>query len=442
MPTRRSVLAALSGVGLAGCASSRNGGDAGGATDGPDRTGTVAPPPGASRYRSTHPQPTGNRALDGNGDVRGVEPVTIGVAGHPRWLVTHRHPTETGSGWTVVTADGSVTRWRVAAGTATREEDDGTPGRHGPDRPPVVAVDADGSRLVGLPDDIAPMAPPAVASGARGDAPVLLYVAGNGDLVVAGAERTRFPVDGLPDGRIVAAGDGRCALFGGATGRYAHGALGDTTEGSSLVIVDPTTPDVVARATVGPPAVFEGLRPLVADLDGDGAPEVMTTVADSAAGARVAVFDAAGDRLATGPVHGSGWRHQLAVAPFGPDGRPELAVVRRPHVERVLEFYRLRDGSLTVTATVDGLASHAYGSRVIDGAVAADFDGDGTVEALVPTTARDALAAARRTPDGATIAWRLPLGGRLTTNVTGVALRDGRVAVGAGTADGVRIWQG
>jgi hypothetical protein len=74
--------------------------------------------------------------------------------------------------------------------------------------------------------------------------------------------------------------------------------------------------------------------------------------------------------------------------------------------------------------------------------VAADLDGDGAVEALVPTTARESLAAVRRTADGATVAWRLPLGGRLATNVTGVALPDGRVAVGAGTADGVRVWQG
>ena len=60
----------------------------------------------------------------------------------------------------------------------------------------------------------------------------------------------------------------------------------------------------------------------------------------------------------------------------------------------------------------------------------------------MPTTDRRTLAAVRRTETGATTAWSLPLDGELETNLTGVALGDGRVAVGAGTADGVRVWQG
>ena len=168
---------------------------------------------------------------------------------------------------------------------------------------------------------------------------------------------------------------------------------------------------------MGPPEVFEGLQPLVADLDGDGVPEVVTTVADSSKGARIAVLGADGDRLATGPVYGPGWRHQLAVAGFGPDGGPELAVVRKPHVDRVVEFYRL------------------------DGAVAADLDGDGRVELLAPTSDRETLAAVRRTADGAEVAWRHPLDGPVRSNVTGVATSSS-VAVGAATADTVSVWQG
>jgi outer membrane protein assembly factor BamB len=154
----------------------------------------------------------------------------------------------------------------------------------------------------------------------------------------------------------------------------------------------------------------------------------------------VYAFAPDGTRLATGPIHGSGWRHPLAVAPLGPAGEPELAVVRKPHVEHVLEFYRL-DGSLTVEATLPGFRTHTYGSRNLDGALAADLDADGAVEVLVPTTSRTELAAVRRSADGAEVAWRLSLDGGLRTNVTGVTL-DGGVAVGAGTPDGVRVWQG
>ena len=129
-------------------------------------------------------------------------------------------------------------------------------------------------------------------------------------------------------------------------------------------------------------------------------------------------------------------------APFAPDGTAELAVVRKPHVDRTVEFYRLDGGDLPVTATLSGFASHTYGSRTLDGGLAADFDGDGRTELLVPRTDRRRLAAVRRTGDGAERAWSLPVGGRLTTNLTGVALADGRIAVGAGGDGAVQVWQG
>jgi hypothetical protein len=154
------------------------------------------------------------------------------------------------------------------------------------------------------------------------------------------------------------------------------------------------------------------------------------------------VYATDGTELATGPVYGPGWRHQLCVAPFGPDGGTELAVVRKPHVDRMLECYRLDGGELTVTAAHEGYASHTYGSRNVDGGLAADLDGDGRPELLVSTTDRRALAAVRRTSGGVERVWTLPLGGDLVTNVAGVARDGGRLAVGAGTAEGVRIWQG
>jgi hypothetical protein len=266
-------------------------------------------------------------------------------------------------------------------------------------------------------------------------------MAANGELVVAGPETERLPVDGLPDGRLAAVGDGRYALFGDATDRYNHGALGDTIEGETLYVVDADEGEIVARSTLDPPTVFEGLQPLVADMDDDGRPEIVTTVADSADGARIAVFSPSCERLATGPIHEPGWRHQLAVAPFGPDGAPELAVVRKPHVDRVLEFYRLRDRSVDIVATVDGVSSHTYGSRILDGALAGSFTGDGTPELLVPTASQDELAAVRREGDTASVASRLSLDGPATSNITGVTRPDGGVAVGVATATTVRVWQ-
>jgi hypothetical protein len=180
----------------------------------------------------------------------------------------------------------------------------------------------------------------------------------------------------------------------------------------------------------------------VADVTGDGRPDIVLTLADSENGAWLALYRPDGTKRAEGPVYGPGWRHQLAVAPFAPDGTPEIAAVLKPHVNQVLEFYRFRNGSLDVGAELEGYSTHTYGSRNPDGAIAGDLDSDGQVELLLPTSSREELRAVRRTGGGARIDWGLDPGGVVRSNLTGVALDDGRVAVGVGTDAGVRIWQG
>jgi hypothetical protein len=135
------------------------------------------------------------------------------------------------------------------------------------------------------------------------------------------------------------------------------------------------------------------------------------------------------------------WRHQLAVAPFGPDGDLELAAVLTPHIGGVVEYYRLAGDSLEIVATVTGYSSHAIGSRNLDMALASDLDGDGRVELLVPRQARTELGAIRRTLEGAEVAWEVPVGGRVSTNVAAVTLREGTLAVGVGhEGNGLQLW--
>lgn len=140
-------------------------------------------------------------------------------------------------------------------------------------------------------------------------------------------------------------------------------------------------------------------------------------------------------------MYGPGWRHRLCAAPLAPDATTELAVVRKPYVARTLEYYRSTDDGLEIRATRTGYATHTYGSRNLDQAVAADVDADGQTELLVPTTARTSLTAVRRVAGGTEPAGSLSLNAPLTTNVVGVEV-DGRIAAGAGTPDGVRIWAG
>jgi hypothetical protein len=419
--SRRAVLGAMAA--LAGC---------GGGSTAPRPTGTPQIPvsPADATYAYTNLTPGGNRVLGGSGgSVADATPVEIPTGGTPAWLLAFDGGT--GSYWTVVRRDGTATTHRVVEGTAETVAD------HGTVASPPVGYAADGS--VGL------LAAPSETGEHTHPIPLedgLLYVATDGDVVVRRDETARLAVEAPADVRPVAVGPARYLVYGRRTGRYRHGALGDTTEPSSLVVVDADAGRIATETRLDTPLVFEGLAPLVADLDGDGDREVVTTVADTAGGARIRIYRPDGTAVATGPVHGSGWRHQLCVAPFAPDGRAELAVVRKPHVDRTVEFYRLEGGTLSVAATADGFASHTYGSRNLDGGLGADLDADGRTELLVPTTDRTRLAAIRRTDGGASRAWSLPLGGRLETNVAGVERDDGGLAVGAGTAETVRVWQG
>jgi hypothetical protein len=137
----------------------------------------------------------------------------------------------------------------------------------------------------------------------------------------------------------------------------------------------------------------------------------------------------------------SSWHHQLCVAPFGPTGTSEIAVVKTPHIGGVVEFYRRQGDGLEIVAEAEGYSTHVFGSRNLDGGLAADLDDDGSFELLVPTQSREMLAAVRRVEDGLRTPWQLPLSDQLTTNLAGVTTDDGCVAIAVGTGDGTaRFW--
>jgi len=404
----------------------------GGCTNRQERSGPPGPPPQFSTesvFSYTHLQASGNRVVEGRGGINAVTPVDIEIEGKPKWLLAAG---ETDSYWTVVTADGTATTHRVSGETSEQVVD------HGSVSTPPLGYQSKGSTgIIDAPVDCAEYSHPVVINNG------LLYVASDGDVVIwRDDEPTRLEVRAPVDARIVRVDDGQYAVYGQRTDRYRHGALGDTIEASSLVIVDTDAERIAREIELDAPTVFEGFSPMVADLDSDGSAELITTVADSDAGARIRAYGTDGRELSTGPVYGPGWRHQLCVAPFGPDAGSELAVVRKPHVDRTVEFYRLTDTGLEVVATQQGYASHTYGSRTLDGAVAGDLDGDGRTELLAPTVDQWTLAALHRVENGVQEAWALDLGGLLTTNVTGVALADDRLAVGAGASGHVRVWQG
>lgn len=396
----------------------------------------------------THLQPDGNRWMPGRGMMPRVQPLDIPLLGEPRWVVSAQLsapvPQGAGSLWVVVLDDGRVLAFRVSGGPRVGIMPVAiTPERLPSGTPPLLSLRAGVPTLVTSPDgDASPLTHPVPLAAPDS----LAYIGARGDFVLdAGGTRRRLNLEALPDARIVTDGSRRAVILTGPTDRYAHGVLGDKLEAASITIVDTGPRGRWATRSIRLPkeGVVEGIAPIWADLGGDRRREIVVTVSDEERGAQIQAYREDGRFVAAGPAIGQGfrWRHPLAVARFGPAGERELAVVRTPHIGGVVEFYRLSGKQLRIVAEVPGYTSHVLGSRNLDMAAAGDFDGDGAVELLVPDQERTALGAIRRAPGGARVAWTVPLGGRLSTNLSAVEIAGGRLAVGAGREGRVlRLW--
>ncbi|MGB0497591.1 MAG: FG-GAP repeat domain-containing protein, partial [Rubricella sp.] len=116
--------------------------------------------------------------------------------------------------------------------------------------------------------------------------------------------------------------------------------------------------------------VFEDLAPRLADVTGDGLPEIITVEAHRTLGARLAVWTAEG-RLAATPHIGRAfrWLAPVGVGDFDGDGHPDIAYVETPHLGRTLRFWTYRDGALHQIASAPGYTNHRIGEDFITSAV-------------------------------------------------------------------------
>lgn len=393
----------------------------------------------ARPYGYTYQRADGNRVVAGQGDLPNRTPIDIPLDGTPQWVTAV--PLAQGVLWGVVLADGRTQAFLVNNGEVTPiDSNDLTP-----HIAPVLTVDpVQGQALFLNP----PSADP------TGSAPIIYNNAGHlahanaaGELTLVNAGEIigQPPVTALPDARILFDEHGRLLLLTDPTDRYPHGVLGDSIEagGFALIQTDPEI-KVLAHFLIPEPQVVEGIMPLWTDWNGDGNREVLLTLSGAEQGAQLVLFSEAGVRLAAGPAMGQAnrWRHQIAIAPFGPNGEMELTAVRAPNVENTVEFYRWQGGALHLVAELPGYTSHVSGSRNLDMALAGDFNGDGRIELLLPTPDLAQLGGIQRTGDGTAAVYHLDIGGELASNLAGVALGDGGTAVGLGRSDNVlRIWQ-
>ncbi|MFM1813961.1 MAG: hypothetical protein RLZ98_656 [Pseudomonadota bacterium] len=186
----------------------------------------------------------------------------------------------------------------------------------------------------------------------------------------------------------------RAAWFSDPMTDYAHHALGGEAEPRTLVVS--TDKRVVLRLTLPADSVFEDREPRIVDVDGDGTDEIVVIRSYITKGSVLAI--AAVGQTGLGIVaetEPSGmpfeWLNPAGFGDFDGDGKPDIAVVRRPHDLGQLEIYTLRGRRLERILTVDDVSNHRQGNRDTHLSLVQDFDGDGVVDLAIPTFDRHIL---------------------------------------------------
>jgi len=385
----------------------------------------------------TYNRSDGNRYVEGQGNLPNTTPLDIELRRTPVWLVSA--PTdEAASIWAAVLDSGDVQAFRVRDGSVS--EIDISPQALPPGTPPLLAIIDGDPQLVTAPSDSSSQTHPVLLP----ESGWLVYIAQNGDLVFKSFDSTRrLEIDAMLDSRILFDEHERLLLLAEPTSEYDHGVLGNDLEAGKIVLVDTHDDLQVIREYERDGQVIEGIAPIWADLDGDGQREIIATFSNATSGAQLVVFSEDGDIFAESSPIGQGfrWRHQQAAAPYGLSGEFLLSDVLTPHLGRTVEFFSAAEGELTLQGEIGGFTSHQLGSANLDTAVAGDFDGDGQTEILLPDASYSSLGGIELGASGAEIAYTVAVDGQISTNLSGIRLKNGTLAIGVGRTDGVlRLW--
>lgn len=200
----------------------------------------------------------------------------------------------------------------------------------------------------------------------RGDA------AASACTAAANAARPRVPdgasllADSTPS---PGARDIQLAWLSGPSDRYGHAALGNHTHATTLNAKLRNGGQTV-RFALPPERVFEDRLPRLADLDGDGADEIIVIEAHVARGASLVVYgmDRSGrsprlvERARSEPLGPMRWLNPVGVADFDGDGRPDIAAVHTPHIGGLLTLYRYAPPHLAALGQAGGVSNHRMGS--------------------------------------------------------------------------------
>jgi len=372
---------------------------------------------------------SGNHYLNGSIDLASAHSLDIPLNGTPQWLVSA--PYQDGVAFVAVLDTGEVQAFKIS--NQNYESISITPTQLPAGMPPLLTISGEKIELIVPPADASPLSNSIIVSGK------LIYIASNGDLVsVSDSAQARLPINAMPDSRILVDDQNRVLILSGPTDRYDHGILGDAIDASAINLIE-TEPElrVLQTITIDAPDVIEGISAIWADIDNDGARDIIVTLSNNRGGSRIAAYREDGTLLAESDPIGLGhrWRHQIAVARFDGSGTPLLVSIRTPHIGGIVEFFQYKNGELEITNEIKGFSAHSIGSRNLDSALAGDFNNDGVPDLLAPDQSHSNLGIISNFDVIAT----LPLPDVLTSNLSATAL-SGKLYVGAGTHNNLKVW--
>lgn len=252
----------------------------------------------------------------------------------------------------------------------------------------------------------------------------------NGDLhIIVDEQNVILVIDALPDSHIIEDEDQRLLILSDPTDRYQHSILGDDIEASSVTIVQlGETPNVIGKFSVPDDWVIESILPIWSDWDGDGEREILLTLSNDTNGAKLVLYDEEGHILAESLPIGKGfrWRHTLDIDAFGDEGQKFLVDIITPHIGGIVNFYSWdkEENLLRSEAALPGYSTHDIGSRDMHMYILLLEEQGGQVLLILPTQSKTELAALRYISGEIHEEWRMPLGGRLSSDLELVD-RDG-----------------
>ena len=386
-------------------------------------------------FTLTHHGLDGNRVLAGTGSEY-IESIDITLQGKPIWIVASA--IQQYSNWYVILENGQVQAFRVTSNSVQELHPSISSLPSG--MPPILIADEQHSFLA---------TPP-------GNASVLthsIFLQNDIEVFIDYTQQVHFrseneqilhSVQALPDARILTDENDRILFLSDPTYNYANAVLGDAIEAASITLIDPKNSTFQIRKIIPETGdVIEGISPIWVDMDLDGTREIIVTQSNHVDGARILVYREDGSILTESAPIGKGfrWMHQIAAAQFVDGGPLELAILRTPHIGGEIEIMGLVQDRLEVQVSLSGYSTHKLGSRNLDAALVADFNGDGIIEIIVPGQEQSTLTGIQYTAGVLIPVWTQLLDAQLSTNLTGVAVKYQHMLLGAGTEDNsLKLW--